>query len=59
MLKSDEGKAMIEKVRKLSEVAKRLDTSNTILALAWCVANPRCTNVILGATKPEQVCRLY
>lgn len=27
----------------------------THLALAWCLTSPGCTNVILGATKVEQL----
>jgi aryl-alcohol dehydrogenase-like predicted oxidoreductase len=35
-----ETKAQIEKVRKLTKVAERLNSSVSSLALAWCVKNP-------------------
>lgn len=53
-LESEEGKAKIEKVRKLSEVAKKLGTTVTALSLAWAANNPAVSTVILGASKPEQ-----
>jgi len=54
-LKSDVGKAKIEKVRNLTKVAEKLDTTMTNLALAWCIKNPNVNTVILGASKVEQV----
>ncbi|CAD6888159.1 unnamed protein product [Tilletia laevis] len=54
-LTSEEGKANIEKVRKLTEIASSLDTTPTILALAWCASKKHVSTVILGATKPEQL----
>lgn len=39
-LQSPEGKAKIEKVRKLTEIAEGLGTKVTNLALAWCAKNP-------------------
>jgi voltage-dependent potassium channel beta subunit len=54
-LKSDEGKAQVEKVRKLTAIAERLDAKVTHLALAWTASNPNVSTVILGATKVEQV----
>ena len=54
-LQSDEGKAKIEKVRKLSEIAKKLGGSPTQLALAWTAKNENVSTVILGATKVEQI----
>jgi len=54
-LKSPEGQAKIEKVRKLSAVAERLGSTVTHLALAWAASNPNVSTVILGATKVEQV----
>ena len=50
-----EGKAKIEKVRKLTKVAERLGGNVTQLSLAWCAKNPNVTSVILGATKVEQI----
>lgn len=54
-LQSDEGKAKIAKVRKLTEVAEKLGGSVGQLSLAWCVKNPNVSTVILGATKIEQI----
>lgn len=39
-LKTPEGQAKIEKVKKLTEVAKKLDASMAHLALAWAAKNP-------------------
>ncbi|KAE8231059.1 hypothetical protein CF326_g3932 [Tilletia indica] len=54
-LGTEEGKANIAKVRKLTEIASSLDTTPTILALAWCASKKHVSTVILGATKPEQL----
>lgn len=54
-LKSPEGQAKIEKVRKLTAIAERLGASVTHLALAWAASNPHVSTVILGATKIEQL----
>ena len=54
-LQTDEGKAKIEKVRKLTKIAERLDGNMTQLALAWAAKNPNVSTVILGATKVEQI----
>jgi len=55
LFETDEGKAKIEKVKKLTEVAQRLGSTPTALALAWAAKNPNVSTVILGASKPEQV----
>lgn len=54
-LESEEGKAKIEKVRKLTKIAEKLDATTTHLALAWAASNPNVSTVILGATKVEQI----
>lgn len=54
-LQTDEGKAKIEKVRKLTKIAERLGGTATHLALAWAAKNPNVSTVILGATKVEQI----
>ena len=54
-LESPEGKAQIEKVKKLSQVAEKLGGSASQLALAWAAKNENVSTVILGATKPEQI----
>ena len=54
-LQADEGKAKIEKVRKLTKIAEKLDGNMSQLALAWAAKNPNVSTVILGATKVEQI----
>ncbi|KAK7521989.1 NADP-dependent oxidoreductase domain-containing protein [Phyllosticta citriasiana] len=54
-LKSPEGQAKIEKVKKLTAVAERLGGSVSQLALAWCAKNKNVSTVILGASKPQQI----
>nr|ODN99943.1 voltage-gated potassium channel beta-2 subunit [Cryptococcus depauperatus CBS 7855] len=54
-LKSSEGVASIEKVKKLSKIAERLGGSMTNLALAWTLKHKGVSTCILGATKPEQI----
>lgn len=54
-LQSDEGKAKIEKVRKLTKIAENMGGNASQLAIAWCVKNPNVSTVILGATKTHQI----
>ena len=54
-LQAPEGKAKIEKVRKLTSIAERLGGTVTQLALAWCIKNENVSTVILGATKVKQI----
>ncbi|KAL9049701.1 MAG: hypothetical protein Q9162_007073 [Coniocarpon cinnabarinum] len=54
-LQTEEGKAKIDKVRKLTEIAERLGGNMGQLALAWCLKNENVSSVILGATKVEQI----
>lgn len=54
-LQKPEGKAKIEKVKKLTPIAERLGGTTTQLALAWAAYNVNVSTVILGATKVEQV----
>ncbi|GAB6189671.1 aldo/keto reductase [Marinitoga arctica] len=51
-LLSDEN---IEKVRKLSVIAKDLDATMAQLALAWLLKNKNVSTVITGASRVEQV----
>lgn len=55
VLQSEEGKAKIEKVRKLTKIAEKLGGTATHLALAWAAKNQNVSTVILGATKIEQI----
>lgn len=54
-LQQPEGKAKIEKVKKLTKIAERLGGNTGQLALAWAASNPNVSTVILGATKVEQL----
>ncbi|KAK3392781.1 NADP-dependent oxidoreductase domain-containing protein [Podospora didyma] len=54
-LQSEAGQAKIEKVRKLTAIAGKLDAKVGHLALAWAAKNPNVSTVILGATKIEQL----
>jgi len=54
-LQTPEGKAKIEKVKKLTAIAEKLGGNATQLALAWAAMNPNVSTVILGATKVEQI----
>ncbi|MBN8857621.1 MAG: aldo/keto reductase [Sphingobacteriales bacterium] len=45
----------IKKVKKLGELARKLDVSLASLAIAWTVHNPNVTTAILGATKKQQL----
>ncbi len=43
------------KVRRLKEIADKLECSLAQLSLAWCAANPNVSTVILGASRLEQL----
>ena len=45
----------VEKVKKLSVLAKALQVSLASLSIAWAIKNPNVTTAILGATKKEQL----
>ncbi|ORX40639.1 putative voltage-gated potassium channel beta-2 subunit [Kockovaella imperatae] len=52
---TEEGKAQLEHVRQVTKIAEKLGTNVSNLALAWVLKHPNASNVILGATKPEQI----
>ncbi len=54
-LESAEGRARVAKVRELEVVAKGVGATLAQLSIAWCLANPNVSTVILGATKPAQL----
>lgn len=54
-LEAEEGRAKIEKVKKLTTIAEKLGASPSHLALAWAAKNQNVSSVILGATKVEQI----
>jgi voltage-dependent potassium channel beta subunit len=45
----------LDKVRRLVPVAQELGVSMAQLAIAWCLANPHVSTVMLGASKLEQL----
>ena len=45
----------LNRVRRLTEYAKELDTSVATLSIGWTIKNPNVTTAILGATKKEQL----
>ena len=47
--------AKIKKARAFGELAKELGASSAELAIAWCLANPHVSTVILGASNPTQL----
>jgi aryl-alcohol dehydrogenase-like predicted oxidoreductase len=46
---------VLEAVAKLKPIAQGLDLSMSQLSLAWALANPNVSSVIMGASKPSQV----
>ncbi|MEM7110605.1 MAG: aldo/keto reductase, partial [Bacteroidota bacterium] len=45
----------LNKVKKVSELAKELELSTALLAIAWCLKNEDVSTVILGASKTNQL----
>lgn len=45
----------MQKLRELKSLADELDSSLPCLAIAWCLANPNVSTVILGASKVIQL----
>ncbi|QNK02637.1 potassium channel beta subunit family protein [Dyella telluris] len=45
----------LDKVRRLAPIAAELGVSMAQLAIAWCLANPHVSTVMLGASKLEQL----
>ena len=54
-LESPEGKAKIEKVKRLAVLAKEVGLPIHHMALLWCNANPHVSTVLLGASKKSQL----
>lgn len=54
-LESPQGRARIEKVKKLEPIAKQLNCNLSQLALAWCLRKPFVSTVILGASRRSQL----
>jgi voltage-dependent potassium channel beta subunit len=45
----------IKKVKKLGELAAKMNVSLAALSIAWCIKNPNVSTAILGATKKAQL----
>lgn len=52
---SPEGKAKVEKVKKLAKVADEAGMPIHHMALLWCLANKNVSTVILGASRESQL----
>jgi voltage-dependent potassium channel beta subunit len=52
---SEKGRAEIRVAAKLEPIAAEVDASLAQLAIAWCLANPHVSTVILGASRLEQL----
>lgn len=46
---------ILEKIRKLNEIAQRRGQSLAQMALAWVYSHDGVTSVLIGASKPEQI----
>ncbi|MDB5664791.1 aldo/keto reductase [Cypionkella sp.] len=55
MLASEAGQAKLAKTRSLSDLADKAGLPLAHLALLWCLANPRVSTVILGASRASQL----
>jgi voltage-dependent potassium channel beta subunit len=55
IFEGEKGKRRIGQIRDLQGIADGLGISLTHLALAWCLANPRVSTVILGASRLSQL----
>jgi len=49
------GKEKAEQITKLGALAKELELSMAVLAIAWCLRNPNVSSVVLGASKQSQL----
>ncbi len=45
----------LKQVKKLSELAAKLDVTTAALSIAWCIKNPNVSTAIMGATKKRQL----
>lgn len=52
---SEAGKAKLDKIRQLADLAKQVGMPIHHLALLWCLSNPHVSTVILGASKKAQL----
>ena len=54
-IESEEGRRQIQQARELEAVATDVGGSLAQLSIAWCLANPDVSSVILGASKRPQL----
>lgn len=54
-LETEAGREKLRKARELQTLADEIGISLTHLSLLWCLANPRVSTVILGASRPSQL----
>ena len=52
---SDISPAMIEKISRLNEIARKREQSLAQMALAWLLKDPRITSVVIGASSTGQL----
>ncbi len=52
---SEGGRRKLEKIRRLTTLAREIGISVTHLSLAWCLKNPNVSTVILGASHLSQL----
>jgi aryl-alcohol dehydrogenase-like predicted oxidoreductase len=50
-----EGGERLEKARRLPAIAAEVGATPAQLAIAWCLANPNVSTVMLGASRKEQL----
>ncbi len=55
IMMGEQGRARIEKIKELVKIADGAGMPIHHMALLWCLANPRVSTVILGASKIEQL----
>lgn len=55
IMMGEQGRARIEKIKALAKIADGAGMPIHHMALLWCLANPRVSTVILGASKIEQL----
>jgi voltage-dependent potassium channel beta subunit len=52
---SERGQARVRAAGEVAALARELDATPAQLALAWCLAKPNVSTVILGASRPAQL----
>ncbi|HYW76665.1 MAG TPA: aldo/keto reductase [Gammaproteobacteria bacterium] len=55
MIESERGRARIQAASEVAAIARGIDATPAQLALAWCLAKPNVSTVILGASRVEQL----